>query len=764
MNRLAAGGGSKYVAILALVLVFSFTPMSAHAATGFWSGFWCGITGMFGFECVEDSGTTQEPIQVVETKVSTTLPPSPEEAHQYTASSTPDGRVVYTTIVEEHNHYTTNPTTIVREYRSSGGGGGSSDGVSMELFRKQVERIYESMGDAADGVQEDLDEALTGFASSVSTALLSVSGNADVGGDLNVVGTLTAGSLSVSSLSSGSAIEAPYLSATSTTATSTFSGALSLVGTALLGSAASSDNFIVNAVDNRIESGTIVNTISGGGRSTFPNLIGFPIKPLGTDYTPTGWANDTGYVSGEASVSTISGGYDHVNNQIAGVIAGGGHNFIKYNSVGHSVISGGSYNLISGGRSVIAGGQRNTITGTNSIGSAVSGGINNNIIGSYSTIAGGLDNTITGDYSFIPGGRLNVVSGDWALAFGRRAQANATGTIALADSTNADFTVGTQNVFASRFSAGYWLTGGNVGIGTTSPNGKLSVYTASAGSYTPSTAADELVLENSGSGGMTIVTPDSSTGQIFFGSPSRQVGAQIGWRQSTGIFTLGSGNGGAQVQILSGNSVEAVRIDSGGKVGVGTTTPSGRLSLTQSANTAAGGFWIAENGNTDYRSMFMNTSGVLSFNGGDTAGTLNTATLNAAGEWTNASDIAYKENVENISYGLDAVLALQPRSYDIKNTNDHRIGFIAQEVEEVIPEVVGGAEGSKGISYGNLVAVVVKAVQELSATISGFADIFRTNRVETNTLCVGQTCITENELIELLDEADQQQHQKIYVN
>jgi len=48
----------------------------------------------------------------------------------------------------------------------------------------------------------------------------------------------------------------------------------------------------------------------------------------------------------------------------------------------------------------------------------------------------------------------------------------------------------------------------------------------------------------------------------------------------------------------------------------------------------------------------MDTSGVLSFYGGDTAGTLNTATLNAAGEWTNASDISYKKNIEKLSYDL----------------------------------------------------------------------------------------------------------------
>ncbi len=190
-----------------------------------------------------------------------------------------------------------------------------------------------------------------------------------------------------------------------------------------------------------------------------------------------------------------------------------------------------------------------------------------------------------------------------------------------------------------------------------------------------------------------------------------------------------------------------------GNLGIGTTTPSAKLTITQSSDMATGGFWLSASDNTDFRSQYMDTSGVLSFYGGDAAGTLNTATLNAAGEWTNASDVAYKENIKKLSYGLESVLALQPRSYDIKNTDNHRIGFIAQEVEQVIPEVVSGEEGKKGISYGNLVAVAIKAIQELAEKVSNFANIFRSDRIETNTLCVGNTCVTENELQELMNQS-----------
>jgi hypothetical protein len=213
-------------------------------------------------------------------------------------------------------------------------------------------------------------------------------------------------------------------------------------------------------------------------------------------------------------------------------------------------------------------------------------------------------------------------------------------------------------------------------------------------------------------------------------------------------------------------------IDNIGNIGVGTTSPSARLSVTQSANTSAGGIWIAETGNTDFRSVYMDTSGVMSFYGGDMAGTLNTATLNAAGEWTNASDLAYKDDVQDMVYGLQEVMQLTPRTYKIKNTNDLRVGFIAQEIELVIPEVVSGQEGSKGISYGNLVAVVVRAVQELNKKLDDaivrmeavtvkfdelaakMGDVLAWfkggNFVVQNNICVDDTCVTKDQFRELL--------------
>lgn len=69
---------------------------------------------------------------------------------------------------------------------------------------------------------------------------------------------------------------------------------------------------------------------------------------------------------------------------------------------------------------------------------------------------------------------------------------------------------------------------GNVGIGTdVTPNGTLHVQTASAGQNSPSTSADDLIVENSTAAGITILTPNTATGRIAFGDPEDAASGQI---------------------------------------------------------------------------------------------------------------------------------------------------------------------------------------------------------------------------------------------
>jgi hypothetical protein len=90
----------------------------------------------------------------------------------------------------------------------------------------------------------------------------------------------------------------------------------------------------------------------------------------------------------------------------------------------------------------------------------------------------------------------------------------------------------------------------------------------------------------------------------------------------------------------------------------------------------------------------------------------NGATLTTTGVWTDASDRSKKFDIAGISYGLHEVMQLRPVAYRLKGLNNQDIGFIAQDVMEVIPEIVYGEEGEMTMSYSHLTSVLTKAIQE----------------------------------------------------
>jgi hypothetical protein len=97
---------------------------------------------------------------------------------------------------------------------------------------------------------------------------------------------------------------------------------------------------------------------------------------------------------------------------------------------------------------------------------------------------------------------------------------------------------------------------------------------------------------------------------------------------------------------------------------------------------------------------------------------------------TIGSDIKLKKNVKDINYGLKDVLNIRAVEFDWKEKRKgkHDIGFIAQEIEKIIPEVVnevttigeGAKEGDthKTVDYAKLTSVLIKAVQEQQQQIN----------------------------------------------
>ena len=101
--------------------------------------------------------------------------------------------------------------------------------------------------------------------------------------------------------------------------------------------------------------------------------------------------------------------------------------------------------------------------------------------------------------------------------------------------------------------------------------------------------------------------------------------------------------------------------------------------------------------------------------------------VTAAGNVTAYSDARLKTNVNTIDNALDIVDQLRGVSFDWKESGEHSIGVIAQEVEKVLPELVLTQEVSttehlepkevKSVDYGKMVGVLINAIKELNAKI-----------------------------------------------
>jgi hypothetical protein len=101
-----------------------------------------------------------------------------------------------------------------------------------------------------------------------------------------------------------------------------------------------------------------------------------------------------------------------------------------------------------------------------------------------------------------------------------------------------------------------------------------------------------------------------------------------------------------------------------------------------------------------------------------------TGNFTATGDITAYSDRRFKHNIETIDNALDKVTKMRGVSYEKDNRNS--IGVIAQEVEEVIPEVVHtDADGMKSVAYGNIVGVLIEAIKEQQQRIEALEEIIK---------------------------------------
>lgn len=104
-----------------------------------------------------------------------------------------------------------------------------------------------------------------------------------------------------------------------------------------------------------------------------------------------------------------------------------------------------------------------------------------------------------------------------------------------------------------------------------------------------------------------------------------------------------------------------------------------------------------------------------------------------ATDLVSTSDERLKKDIEPLEYGLDAVMKLNPVCYNWKNrdTSNKTLGLLAQDVENVISEVVNTADdeiGSRGIRYSNLIPVLIKAIQDQQVVIHNQEELIKSQQ------------------------------------
>ncbi|MFA6330342.1 MAG: tail fiber domain-containing protein [Candidatus Micrarchaeia archaeon] len=316
------------------------------------------------------------------------------------------------------------------------------------------------------------------------------------------------------------------------------------------------------------------------------------------------------------------------------------------------------------------------------------------------------------------------------------------------------------------------LSSGNVGIGTTSPTGLLtvvgSVYTGAVvhvkGLY-PSDLADTAYINDLGALGYfgvggSYACCSSYTNRTFITSYANAAPGLSGMS----FILEGTANGAQDWRFVDGNNLAGTRvlITQAGNVGIGTVNPTEKLDVVGNLRfsndmSVSGGTYIDWRRDYDgwnparvaggwvgsafggYISFYTNNGGGLSDltekvriiqNGNVGIGTTTPSyTLTVAGTaWVTSgswsgSDARWKKNVTALSpsTSLEKVLALKPVNFLWKTaeypnmgfTNGTQVGFIAQDVEKVIPEVVTTDDkGYKGISYERIASVLTSAIQE----------------------------------------------------
>jgi hypothetical protein len=214
---------------------------------------------------------------------------------------------------------------------------------------------------------------------------------------------------------------------------------------------------------------------------------------------------------------------------------------------------------------------------------------------------------------------------------------------------------------------------GKVGIGTTAPQQGLSVFL-----------------------GMNIDQFNINNGSLIegltFGSGS---GEGIGSKRTSGFNRYG-------LDFYTSFQNRMI-ITNDGRVGIGYTDPADLLEDRCGSFSTAGGALLSVNGSVTCR------------------GNIATSQCMTSSDFADYSDARYKTHIATMENALDAVLRLRGVTFEWRREefpkmafrSGRQVGFLAQEVEEVLPEIVRtNADGYKTVAYGKAVPLLVEAMKQ----------------------------------------------------
>ena len=238
-----------------------------------------------------------------------------------------------------------------------------------------------------------------------------------------------------------------------------------------------------------------------------------------------------------------------------------------------------------------------------------------------------------------------------------------------------------------------------------------NIATAVATKYDSSSTVP---ITSGGTGATTAATAVSNLGALPAASPS-YTGTLTG---GTGVINIGSGQLGK---------------DAHGNLLVGTTSATNNAS-TFTVASAKSALILGSSVSADSSALldllkFGSTSSssqvyvTFAYNSGANGnGTITGAGVGAA-QFTANSDARLKENIVDLSPQLANIMALRPVEFDYKLEKAHQIGFIAQEVREIYPDLIGETKDGYltlgGLSKND--SRLIKAIQELKALVDAQA-------------------------------------------